>query len=442
MAHTYALLAMQSTSLATLSGRAGLAREALRFLGQAADAARHEPSPGCTRRSGCAGRQPRPCWTTSWRCAALSPARGASSTGATIRPTRTGPGSSPRLRSPGTRRWRGSARASRRWPRGCSATCWPTPPCRRATAPTIRRCWRPRCSQSATGPRPSARDCGHCPLSRDRSGRRGPCGASAGPAGGRARQRVRRPPRRRGGAGMNLTFRRYDGEAARAARATVETVYRDAYVEAVASGDPFDGPEPFMRRFDAYTEPGRGFDLVIAFEEGEPVGQSWGWPLRPGASWWDGLDAEPEPGFTDEDGSRTFALSEIIVRRPWTGRGVATRCMTSCCAAGTRSGRPCSWNRATTWPTGPIWRGAGGRWPGCAQGGRMRPCTTCSSCRCRSARCRLTPAYTNALNAPPVSGPAGRSFAVQVSPSTVPWLWLPRCPWPRSRGRRCSCRTG
>jgi GNAT superfamily N-acetyltransferase len=122
---------------------------------------------------------------------------------------------------------------------------------------------------------------------------------------------------------MNLTFRRYDGEAARAARPTVETVYRDAYVEAVASGDPFNGPEPFMRRFDAYTEPGRGFDLVIAFEDDEPAGQSWGWPLRPGASWWDGLDAEPEPGFTDEDGSRTFALSEIMVRLPWTGRGVA-----------------------------------------------------------------------------------------------------------------------
>jgi hypothetical protein len=41
----YALLALQSTSLGISSGRKGLAREALRFLGQAADAARHEPSP-------------------------------------------------------------------------------------------------------------------------------------------------------------------------------------------------------------------------------------------------------------------------------------------------------------------------------------------------------------------------------------------------------------
>ena len=37
----------------------------------------------------------------------------------------------------------------------------------------------------------------------------------------------------------------------------------------------------------------------------------------------DGLDAEPEPGFTIEDGQRTFALSEIMVRQKWTGRGVA-----------------------------------------------------------------------------------------------------------------------
>lgn len=44
-AHIYALLAMQSTALAALTGQAGLAREALRFLDQAADLARYEPSP-------------------------------------------------------------------------------------------------------------------------------------------------------------------------------------------------------------------------------------------------------------------------------------------------------------------------------------------------------------------------------------------------------------
>ena len=44
-AHIYTMLAMQSTALAALTGRTGPAREALRFLDQAADLARHEPSP-------------------------------------------------------------------------------------------------------------------------------------------------------------------------------------------------------------------------------------------------------------------------------------------------------------------------------------------------------------------------------------------------------------
>jgi hypothetical protein len=44
-ARAYSLLAQQSTSLAANGGRVALAREALRFLGQAGDAARYVPSP-------------------------------------------------------------------------------------------------------------------------------------------------------------------------------------------------------------------------------------------------------------------------------------------------------------------------------------------------------------------------------------------------------------
>jgi transcriptional regulator with XRE-family HTH domain len=44
-AHALSLLAVQSTSLSRVSGRKGPAREALLFLDQAADTARHEPSP-------------------------------------------------------------------------------------------------------------------------------------------------------------------------------------------------------------------------------------------------------------------------------------------------------------------------------------------------------------------------------------------------------------
>lgn len=121
-----------------------------------------------------------------------------------------------------------------------------------------------------------------------------------------------------------LEFRRYGAEEARAVRDTVREIYQDAYAEVIASGEPFDSTEAFMDRFGHYTD-SRYFDLVIACADGEPAGQAWGWPLdeRSGAGWWDGLESEPEPGFTEEDGKRTFAFSEIMVRHAWTGQGIA-----------------------------------------------------------------------------------------------------------------------
>lgn len=80
---------------------------------------------------------------------------------------------------------------------------------------------------------------------------------------------------------MNLAFRRYDAEAARAARATVERVFRGGYAAAIESGVAFDTPEAFMRRFDAYAG-NPALDLVIAYR----AYVRWGWQavakLRPG----------------------------------------------------------------------------------------------------------------------------------------------------------------
>lgn len=119
-----------------------------------------------------------------------------------------------------------------------------------------------------------------------------------------------------------LEFRRYDAEAARSARDIVEAVFRGAYFRAIEEGDAFDTPEAFMTRFDSYAR-NPLIDLVVAFEDGEPAGQAWGWPLAAGNRWWEGLASEPEPGFTSEDGTRTFALSEIMTVRGHTGQGVA-----------------------------------------------------------------------------------------------------------------------
>ncbi|MGH3828054.1 MAG: GNAT family N-acetyltransferase [Pseudonocardiaceae bacterium] len=116
-----------------------------------------------------------------------------------------------------------------------------------------------------------------------------------------------------------VRFRRFDVAGARELRDTVALIHRGAYA---ASSDAFASESAFMRRFDAYTAR-PGFDLVVVYQDNEPIGQTWGWALTPNTAWWNGLVAEPEPGFTLEDGHRTFALSELMVRQPWTGRGIA-----------------------------------------------------------------------------------------------------------------------
>lgn len=63
--------------------------------------------------------------------------------------------------------------------------------------------------------------------------------------------------------------------------------------------------------------------MVIAYDGEVPVGQAWGWPLPANSAWWSGLLSIPEEGFTDETGTRTFALSEIMVELDHTGQGIA-----------------------------------------------------------------------------------------------------------------------
>ncbi len=120
----------------------------------------------------------------------------------------------------------------------------------------------------------------------------------------------------------DLVLRRYSGPDARRLRSTVEAIYACSYTDAIASGHSFDSIAAFMSRFDSYVAV-PGFDMVVAYQSTDAIGQTWGWPLDGRTGWWEGLDFEPEPGFTVEDGARTFALSEIMVCREWTGRGVA-----------------------------------------------------------------------------------------------------------------------
>jgi GNAT superfamily N-acetyltransferase len=119
-----------------------------------------------------------------------------------------------------------------------------------------------------------------------------------------------------------LYFTHYDAAGAQQIRAVVQTIYKNSYTEAIASGDPFDSVDAFMKRFDAYTS-GSGFDMVVAHIGDDPVGQTWGWPLLPGTHSWHGVTPPLPEEFTIETGHRTFILSEIMVRQAWKRQGIA-----------------------------------------------------------------------------------------------------------------------
>ncbi|MEV6323662.1 GNAT family N-acetyltransferase [Nocardia sp. NPDC051787] len=125
----------------------------------------------------------------------------------------------------------------------------------------------------------------------------------------------------------DLAFQRMSAAEARDHRAEVEDIFRASYVEAIDSGEEFESPEAFMKRFDAYTDPSRasGFELVMARIGEHAVGQTWGWPLGPRSQWWNGLrlGTGDLATFTAEDGTRTFALSETMVQAEFTGHGIA-----------------------------------------------------------------------------------------------------------------------
>lgn len=119
-----------------------------------------------------------------------------------------------------------------------------------------------------------------------------------------------------------LTAKRYRQPAAIKLAEKVREVYEKSYIKAIESGRLFAEVDSFMERYASYSS-NPEIDLVIVYLSGEPIAQTWGWPLSGESMWWTGLVAEPEPGFTVENGRRTFALSEIMVSHQWSGRGIA-----------------------------------------------------------------------------------------------------------------------
>ncbi|MGH3735755.1 MAG: GNAT family N-acetyltransferase [Micromonosporaceae bacterium] len=115
----------------------------------------------------------------------------------------------------------------------------------------------------------------------------------------------------------DLTFSHHSGDQAAALMDDLCDAYADAY-----GAEPTEEKTSAFRNRAAKQLKRPGFDLVAARVGGSLVGFAFGYTLQPDTHWWDGLEPEPQEGFSAENGKRTLVLSEIEVRRAWQDKGL------------------------------------------------------------------------------------------------------------------------
>ncbi|MFI9026283.1 GNAT family N-acetyltransferase [Streptomyces sp. NPDC053560] len=115
---------------------------------------------------------------------------------------------------------------------------------------------------------------------------------------------------------------RYGEDQLDAIRPTLVALYGEVYEDQLS--DPFFSIDRFTQRLNSHASRS-GWEAVVAYDGGQAAGYAYAATLPEGSGWWRGmLDPLPEEE-AREDGKRTLALFELMVRRPWRGTGLAER---------------------------------------------------------------------------------------------------------------------
>ncbi|GAA3387106.1 GNAT family N-acetyltransferase [Cryptosporangium minutisporangium] len=118
----------------------------------------------------------------------------------------------------------------------------------------------------------------------------------------------------------HLVTRAYDTAGVREMQDELFALYAEVYADQLS--DPFYSVERFADRFAGHSNRST-FRLVTGRIGTELIGYAYGGPLSANTQWWRGLREEIPPDVLTEDGSRTFALNEIMVKASWRRRGIA-----------------------------------------------------------------------------------------------------------------------
>lgn len=105
----------------------------------------------------------------------------------------------------------------------------------------------------------------------------------------------------------------------------IRPVLRELYEECYALNrySPFFTQERFLERLADHAGP--GWEATVAYSQGAPVGYAYGCPLPADTAWWERAEPSPSLDLAVEDGQRTFAVLQLMVRERWRGAGLARR---------------------------------------------------------------------------------------------------------------------
>ncbi|GGT73050.1 hypothetical protein GCM10010207_83620 [Streptomyces atratus] len=121
----------------------------------------------------------------------------------------------------------------------------------------------------------------------------------------------------------DIELRHYTHHHAAHLRPLLLDVYAEVYAKE-GQNDPFCAIDRFAEGLDSWmARP--GWNCVVGYDHGKPVGYAYGAPLPPGARWWGGLLTRVPADTLTETGTRTYALSELMVCTPWRKTGTARR---------------------------------------------------------------------------------------------------------------------
>ncbi|MEV3926464.1 MULTISPECIES: GNAT family N-acetyltransferase [Actinomycetes] len=121
-----------------------------------------------------------------------------------------------------------------------------------------------------------------------------------------------------------IDIRHYDHRDAAELRPLLLEMYAEVYAQA-AESDPFASVDRFAEGLDGWSQR-PGWSCTVGYDgDGQAVGYAYGAPLPKDARWWGGLLTEVPAYLIAETGTRTYALSELMVRKPWRKTGTARR---------------------------------------------------------------------------------------------------------------------